>query len=150
MLPDSYKTNCKNVKCAISRKHSGHCQTSGLLKHYQSLWSTKELGRFSLHTQPSGLATDRPPCSRFRWQDYWAVTATAGRSGDWGVWGTWSVGGRLRPAACSRMSAWGATAHNEASQHPDRNTQRTRRTERGCKRRNRSIVVTAQMSRLRV
>lgn len=59
-------------------------------------------------------------------------------------------GGRLRPAACSRMSAWGATAHNEASQHPDRNTQRTRRTERGCGRRNRSIVATAQMSQLKV
>ncbi len=89
-------------------------------------------------TQPSGLATDRPPCSHFRWQDYWAVTATAGCSGDWGglcpaALGTWSVGGWLQrvPACSSRMGAWGASAHNGASQHPDSNTHRMSSTERG-------------------
>ncbi len=89
-------------------------------------------------TQPSGLVTDRLPCSHFRWQDYWAVTATAGCSGDWGglcpaARGTWSVGGWLQGAlACnSRMGAWGASAHNGASQHPDSNTHRMGSTEEG-------------------
>ncbi len=108
-------------------------------------------------TQPSGLATDRPPCSHFRWQDYWAVTATAGCSGDWGglcpaALGTWSVGGWLQrvPACSSRMGAWGASAHNgplstQTATHTEWAAQRG-----GADGRKRSIVARAQMSRLKV
>lgn len=108
-------------------------------------------------TQPSGLATDRPPCSHFRWQDYWAVTATAGCSGDWGGcvpphwepdrWGDDCK--ECRPAAAEWAPGEQALTMGPLS------TQTAAHTEWAAQRggavwRKRSIVARAQMSRLKV